>query len=147
MRLSLPVAWAAVHSKVVVLLMFLFIVTRIVGVRNCSMFCCMLLYVHSSYAIILMEKRGLVAMLSLSSWCLVMVVWLFLAVSWVCLRFVIVVFPDHTHLLFLYILHTKIGYIVRGHLAPLCVFFLTLRTNFMYFNLHTYLLDVDILLG
>ena len=28
-------------------------------------------------------------------------VWLFLAVPWVCLRFVIVVFPDHTHLLFL----------------------------------------------
>ena len=30
-----------------------------------------------------------------------MVVWLILAVSWVCLRLVIVVFPDHTHLLFL----------------------------------------------
>ena len=29
------------------------------------------------------------------------VVWLFLAVPWVCLQFVIVVFPDHTHLLFL----------------------------------------------
>ena len=27
---------------------------------------------------------------------------LFLAVPWGCLRFVIVVFPDHTHLLFLY---------------------------------------------
>ena len=26
--------------------------------------------------------------------------WLFLAVPWVCLQFVIVVFPDHTHLLF-----------------------------------------------
>ena len=34
---------------------------------------------------------------SLSSWCLVMVVWLFIAVPWVCLRFVIVVFSDHTH--------------------------------------------------
>ena len=52
-------------------------------------------YVHSSFAIILMGKRELVALLSLSSWCLVMVVWLFLAVPWVCLRFV--VFPDHTH--------------------------------------------------
>ena len=31
----------------------------------------------------------------------ILVVWLFLAVPWVCLRFVIVVFPDHTHLLFL----------------------------------------------
>ena len=30
-----------------------------------------------------------------------MVVGLFLAVPWVCLRFVIVVFPDHTHLPFL----------------------------------------------
>ena len=29
------------------------------------------------------------------------VVWLFLAVSWVCLQFVIVVFPDHTDLLIL----------------------------------------------
>ena len=61
------------------------------------MFCCNLLYVHSSFAIILMGKRELLALLSLSSWCLMMVVWLFLAVPWVCLQFVIVVFPDHTH--------------------------------------------------
>ena len=61
------------------------------------MFCCTLPYVHSSFAIILMGKRELVALLGLSSWCLVIVVWLFLAVLWVCLRFVIVVFPDHTH--------------------------------------------------
>ena len=60
--------------------------------------------VHSSFTIILMGKRELVALLSLSSWCLVIVVWLFLAVPWVCLQFVIVVFPDHTHLLFLKIL-------------------------------------------
>ena len=66
-------------------------------VCNCSMFCCTLLYVHSSFAIILMGKRKLVALLSLSSWCLMVVVWLFLAVPWVCLQFVIVVFPDHTH--------------------------------------------------
>ena len=70
-------------------------------VCNCSMFCCTLLYVHSSIAIILMGKRELVALLNLSSW-----------VSrdgWVALPrgamglygFVIVVFPDHTHLLFL----------------------------------------------
>ena len=67
------------------------------GVCNCSMFCYTLLYVHSSFAIILMGKRELVVLLSLSSWCLVIVVWLFLAVPWVCLQFVIVVFPDHTH--------------------------------------------------
>ena len=48
-----------------------------------------------------MGKRELVALLDLSSWCLVMVDWLLLAVPWGCLWFVIVVFPDHTHLLFL----------------------------------------------
>ena len=61
------------------------------------MFCCALLYVHSSFAIILMGKRELVALLSLSSWYLVIVEWLILAVPWICLHFVIVVFPDHTH--------------------------------------------------
>ena len=70
------------------------------GVCNCSMFCCTLLCVRSSIAIILMGKRELVALLNLSSWCLVMVERLFLAVPQDCLRFVIVVFPDHTHLLF-----------------------------------------------
>ena len=70
------------------------------GVCNCSMFCCTLLYVHSSIAIILMGKRQLIALLNLSSWCLVMVEQLFLAVPRGCLQFVIVVFPDHTHLLF-----------------------------------------------
>ena len=62
------------------------------------MFCCTLLCVCSSIAIILMGKRELVALLKLSSWCLVMVERLFLAVPQGCLRFVIVVFPDHTHL-------------------------------------------------
>ena len=63
-------------------------------------------YVHSSIAMILMGKRELVALLcfallNLSSWCLVMVEQLFLMVPRGCLWFVIVVFPDHTHLLFL----------------------------------------------
>ena len=70
------------------------------GVCNCSMLYCMLLDVHSSITIILMGKRELVALLNLSSWCLVMVEGLFLAVPRGCLQFVIVVFPDHTHLLF-----------------------------------------------
>ena len=48
-----------------------------------------------------MGKRELVALLSLSSWCLVIVEWLFLAVPLVCLQFLFVVFPDHTHSLFL----------------------------------------------
>ena len=67
------------------------------GVCNCSMFCCTLLYVHTSIAIILLGKRELVALLNLSSWCLSMAEWLFLGVPWGCLLFVIVVFPDHTH--------------------------------------------------
>ena len=79
---------------------FLFIVTPIVGVCNCSMFCCTLLYVHSSIAIILMGKRELIALLDLFSWCLVLVGRLFLVVPRGSLQFVIVVFPDHTHLLF-----------------------------------------------
>ena len=43
---------------------------------------------------------SLIALLNLSSWCLVMVERLFLTVPRGCLQFVIVVFPDHTHLLF-----------------------------------------------
>ena len=84
---------------------FLFIVTPIVGVCNCSMFCCTLLFVHSSITIILMWKRELIALLNLSSWCLVMVERLFLMVRRGCLQFVIVVFPDHTHLLFLTLIY------------------------------------------
>ena len=45
----------------------------------------------------LMEKRELIALLCLSSWCLVIVVWLFLTIPPVSLQFVIVEFPDHTN--------------------------------------------------
>ena len=51
----------------VVVVDFLIIVTPIVEVCNCSMFCFSLLYVHSSIAFILMGKRELVALLNLSS--------------------------------------------------------------------------------
>ena len=64
------------------------------------MFCCTLLCVHSSVAVILVGKRELIALLSLSSLCLVVVERLFLALPGGCLQFLIVVFPDHTHLLF-----------------------------------------------
>ena len=64
------------------------------GVCNCSVFCFTLRYVYSSIAIILMGKRELVALLGLSSWCLMMVEGLFLTVPRGCLQFVIVVFPD-----------------------------------------------------
>ena len=42
-----------------------------------------------------MGKRELVSLLNL------MVTWIFLTVPWGCLRFVIVIFPEHTHLLYL----------------------------------------------
>ena len=61
--------------------------------------------------VILMGKRELVALLNLFSWCLVMVERLFLTVPRGCLRFVIVVFPDHTHLLFLTIFYNTLHYL------------------------------------
>ena len=58
-------------------------------------------FVLSSFAIILTRKRELAALLLLSFGCLVTVnvLYLFLMVPWVGLQYVIVVFPDHTHLL------------------------------------------------
>ena len=70
------------------------------GFCNCSMFCYALLYVHSGFVIVWMGKRGVVALLSLYSWGLVIVVLLFLLVPWFCLRLVIVACPDHTQFLF-----------------------------------------------
>ena len=67
----------------------LLIVTSIVGFCNCSMFCCAFKFcTHLDGE---EREREMVALLSLSSWSLVTV----------CLRFVIVVFPNQTHLLFL----------------------------------------------
>ena len=56
-----------------------------------------------------MGKRELIALLNLSSWCLMMVERLFLAMPRGCLRFVIVVFPDHTHLLFLILTNSTLS--------------------------------------
>ena len=66
------------------------------------LFCYALLCAYSSFAIILKRKRKLVALLLLSCRCIVNVnvLWLFLAVPFVGLQCVVVVFPDHTHLLF-----------------------------------------------
>ena len=65
-----------------------------------SVFCYASLCV--SFAIILKRKRKLVALLLLSYRCIVTinVLWLFLMVPWVGPQCVIVVFTDHTHLLF-----------------------------------------------
>ena len=80
-----------------------------VGVLCLILFCYALLCVHSSFAIILKRKRKLIALLLLSYICIgtINVLWLFLAVLWVGLQCEIVVFSDHTHLLF--------RRIIRGH--------------------------------
>ena len=72
------------------------------GVLCLSLFCYALLCFHSSFAIIMKRKRNLIALLLLSFRCIITinVVWLFLIVPWVGLQCVVVVFPDHTHLLF-----------------------------------------------
>ena len=69
------------------------------GVLCLSFICYALLYVHSSFAIILNSKRKLVALIVLSYRCLVTVnvLWLFLTVPWVGVQCMIVVFPDHTY--------------------------------------------------
>ena len=109
------------------------------GVCNCSMFCCTLLYIHSSIAIILMGKRELIALLNLSSWCLVMVERLFLAMPRGCLQFVIVVFPDHTHLLFFIGICSRSGEHVTYH--NICFPFVGFRVMFipLFFMLILYI--------
>ena len=93
------------------------------------MFCCTLLYVHSSIAIILMGKRELVALLYLSSWCLVMVELFFLAVPWGCLRFVIVVFPDNTYYFCYY------QYYVRSDIFTLYIVKLNMLNEYTVYRL------------
>ena len=94
-------------------------VARIVKFCVCSMtlFSFALVCVLSSFAVILMGKRDLVALQYLSSWSLVTVVvmwiflmvaslvtvivtWTFLTVPWMGLPCVILVFSGHTHLPF-----------------------------------------------
>ena len=57
---------------------------------------------HYFMSILVTRKRELFALLLLSFGChdTKNVLWLFLRVPWVGLRFVIVVFPNHPHLLF-----------------------------------------------
>ena len=57
----------------------------------------------SSFATILMAKREWVVLQYLFSWCIVTVgvLLLFLTVSYASMQCVIVVFPDHTYLLFM----------------------------------------------
>ena len=74
----------------------------------CCFYCCWLLlplqdsvivlcFAVRYFVSILVLQSSLVALLCLSCWCLIIVVWLFLTVPSICLQFVIVVFPNHTH--------------------------------------------------
>ena len=65
--------------------------------RNC---CCNIAVILSQYCGNVLPEGLYFDKGNLSSWFLVMVERLFLAVPQGCLRFVIVVFPDNTHLLF-----------------------------------------------
>ena len=58
----------------------------------------------------------------LSSWSLAIVECLFLAAPWVCLQLMIVVYPDHTHLLFLWsnFLHLKCQQLAQNMHFVLC---------------------------
>ena len=86
------------------------------GALCLSSFCYALLCVHSSFAIILKRKRKLVALLLLYYKCFVTinVLWLFLTALWAGLQYEIVVFPDHTHLLFdfCFVLHYFVSNLV-----------------------------------
>ena len=62
-----------------------------------------------------MGKRELVALICMSSLSLAIVVWLFFTMPQVCLQFVIVVFPEHTNLLFFFL------YFVLAHKAA-CIY-------------------------
>ena len=82
-----------------------------VGVLCLSLCCYALLYVHSSFAIILKRKRKQVVLLRYCYYkCSAA---LFLKVPWVGLQCVIVIFPDHTHLLFMELRHGTTIYIVK----------------------------------
>ena len=77
-----------------------FIVTPIVGVCNYSMFCCTLLYVHSSFKIILVRKREKADCFALFVFLVSCDCGVVLPRGAMSLHFVIVEFYDHTHLLF-----------------------------------------------
>ena len=102
-----------------------------------SLFCYALLCVHSSFAIILMRKIKLVALLLLSYKCIVaiIVLWLFLTVLWVGLQYVTVVFPNHTHLLFdILTLMVGINIMIHFHLFTIMLFSYSYSNRLMIDN-------------
>ena len=84
--------------------------TLFVGALCLFLFCNALLCVHSSFANHLKEEEKVCcfAIFQMSFRCSVtiIVLWLFLTVPWVGLQYVIVVFPDHIHLLFIVLIVT-----------------------------------------
>ena len=94
-------AWATVPSGAVVLLLLAFCLLLFPLWESVIVVC----FVVRCFVSVLVLRSswwgGGGALLGLSSWCLVVVGRLFLEVPQGCLRFVIVVFPDHTHLPFL----------------------------------------------
>ena len=102
-------AWAAVRSKAVVLLLLTFCLLLLPLWESVVVLC----FVVRCFVSILVLRSswwgvgGLVALLGLSSWCLMRVGRLYLAVPRGCLRFVIVVFTDHAHLLFFICMFTR----------------------------------------
>ena len=96
MHLSPPAAWAAVPSKAVVLLLLTFCLLLLPLWESVIVLCFVVRYFMSILVLqsSLWGEGGLVAFLNLSSWCLVVVGRLFLALLRGCLR--VVVFPGHT---------------------------------------------------
>ena len=61
-----------------------------------------------------------------------LVLWLFLSVPWVCLQFVIVIFPNHTHLLFWGVIHANSdGFGESAHLLGLVRAFVPVQNSYV----------------
>ena len=93
-------AWAADRSEAVVLLLLTFCLLLLPLWESVVVLCFVVRY-FMSVLVLQSSLWGRAGCFALSSWCLVVVGWLFFAVPWGCLRFVIMVFPDYTHLQFL----------------------------------------------
>ena len=72
------------------------------------------------------RERELAALLCLSSWCLVIVVWLFLSVPWVCLQFVIVIL---TYYFWVSFMRIAIAFGESAHLLGLVWAFVTFQNS------------------
>ena len=123
MHFSTPVA--AVCSKAVVLLLL---------IRCCKGFCNVLYFVTLCPILFCNhldgDERGLAALLSLSSWCLVIIVWLFLSMPWVLSAVCDCVIPNHIHLLFLGVIHANSdGFGESAHLLGLVGAFVTIQNS------------------